>query len=1393
MKKVSGSVLAAGVLAAGLVAQADVWPGDGVFTASSADDFGAADVPFVMGSGLLKWTGGSATVEKPLGFDVPGGLPATVRIVDPAATLTFAGPVTQTGGALIKDGPGTLKLASGPGTVNVVGKNRAHEDKDSYDLVWDETTGTVGDKGYATFTVNEGHVILGGPGQTNRISGVNWVGSRTQKPTRLDVVGGRLEQQNNWFCISRGAGKSDNDVTSSMYVSGGAEGAFTQLCLNNGNGVSGYYGRSLLDISDGASVTVGGDVFVGEGTGEATIRVGPGCRMTADRNGLDANQGFQVGRSGSIKADVTVDGGELSIYTGFVRAGSKLTVKNGGTLRMDRVLKHAADGNYGNGTIVVDGGTFAPRSTAYSGTMVDWFNLSGGGLDLGAGGLTLEAPGFAHLGIHPSNVVAGATITKTGAGVLTLPPSPVPVNAQAGTLRMSVSPKAWTNDLTGAISLADGASLEVSGDMALGAMPVEADAATFDAFGLERFQHWACNRNAKWRRDGVLQATEAYGSDPGSSAVFKSKVPVDRSFELAFDTFLYTTSSRPADGWSLAFHNSGTAAVGTGNTGYIGITNSFGVVVDVYNRRIQICRNGKVVKYLPMSGVVDLWGPWSQRRRCRFAYDAKAKRVAFSLRTPDGAETSWTHDVDLAAEVGADTADMAFGGGTGGSNAAFGFANIRFVEKGAPVAHVRVGGAKTLAADQTFAAKLHPNENVQGFLMGRLDYADGAAVRVEDDGAATGLAVPARLTTADQGLWTLAGGAYWRPDGSLATSRLLDGKKMNGTATAVSRIPVGGNWTCSFTYDMGAHDASPADQFSVRLLAANNAGLELACRYYEDITEISGGVTNKYNTRKTQVKLFTRGVRHPATVTDFDPIDVTKYGPTQVTMTYDDTAKTLAVGMSQQDGARSNQVVFDNVDMASVLSSNDTARVVLAGLVGGLYTENVFSDFVLRTDRQDALLASAKPVRGFFGFEKLNGSGTLVKTGAGDLGLVDTQNADVALRLAEGGLRLRREPLEDVDVRTPGGWNFSHRSGRYVYPDGIQIGESASFHCSNAQTRHQVRVDGDWRCSFSLWINGGSPADACSFFLHNDPRGNQCVGSSTAGAGFSGIAKSVAVGWYFYPHNTANFKTMTVASNGAGLPWGNAVSHDPIDLRDKNTDVVLTYAAAAKTLTVEMTQGAASFSHVFENVDVGKSVGGSYAWLGFGVGCGGAQATPRITNLRFAHLDNVDALAGSRYLASVDVTADAAVRLDTAKADGTFRLADAVALADGTALTAESVDAAATLAMGTLTLGTGSVLKGDGRTVVAPDALAGDLGALALDGAVLKVSAATAEARALKMCDVALANGAKIAAPAGGAVSLRHVTVDGVLVKGGAYSAETTAWVASGTVVLGGGTIMILR
>ena len=99
-----------------------------------------------------------------------------------------------------------LALAA-PGDNNL-GVSRAHEDQDGYDLVWDEATGTVGDKGYAVFTVNDGRVVMGAPGQTNALDGICWIGSRTQKSTRLDIVGGTVDHQGNWFCISRGAGRT---------------------------------------------------------------------------------------------------------------------------------------------------------------------------------------------------------------------------------------------------------------------------------------------------------------------------------------------------------------------------------------------------------------------------------------------------------------------------------------------------------------------------------------------------------------------------------------------------------------------------------------------------------------------------------------------------------------------------------------------------------------------------------------------------------------------------------------------------------------------------------------------------------------------------------------------------------------------------------------------------------------------------------------------------------------------------------------------------------------------------------------------------------------------------------------------------------------------------------
>ncbi|MGN0847323.1 MAG: hypothetical protein ACI4RA_08070 [Kiritimatiellia bacterium] len=1381
MKRITQIGLSVGTMLFGLAvrAEGEIWPGDGAWTMSKIEAFGEVDLPFTLGTGLLRYTGSTATLAKDVALSPAEGLPATIRVVEPGTRLTLAGNVTQTDGAFIKDGPGTLVFG---GLANVVGQNRGDGRYDTTLIEWDEETGRLvhGAQGYATFTINDGGVVMGGPGAMNTTTGAFWVGSRTQRSTSLDIVGGQHVHQNDWFSISRGAGTTDNDVTARMSVSGGADVSLSGLCINFPNGQPKYYGRSLLDIKDRATVSVLHNVFIGEGDGEARVHVGPDSRLIAfQEEGFEDGIGFQIGRSSSAKADVTVDGGELYYHVGYVRAGSKLTVKNGGVVHMDRTLPTAVRENYGNGDVLVDGGTFAPWTTiGHSGTMSDWFNGSTGGFGVGAGGATLDTPAFTHLGMQPVRAAEGAAITKTGRGVLTMYPSEIPVTAREGTLRMSVSPKAWTNGLTGAIAMAEGAALEVSGDMALGAMRVEAAEATFDASGIERDRNWVCSRYASWRPDGVVQATAAINNGQGSAVVLDANVPVDRSFELAFDAFLYSTSDRPADGWTIYFQKAGNTTVGNDNYGYGGVGDSFGVAVDVYNSRILWGENGTYLRECGTAGTLGLYGTWAERRHCSLAYDAEAHRATLTIRQPDGREASWSHDVDIAKLVGANEAYLGFAGGTYGLNAAFSFSNIRFVETGTQAAHVRVGGVKTLDAGETFTARTHPSEAQNGFLMGRLDYADGATLNVEDDLAATGLAVPPPLTTADQSLWQLGDGAYWRPDGSLALSRLLDGSITMGHAVTTAYYPFGGNWESDFTFELGAHGEVPGDQFVWQLLGPSGS-LNVQIRYYEE--------------NRTKICLLMCGALHPSSGMDLGQVDVLKHGPARVHLAYDDAVHTLTVSMTQENGARSTCVVFADVDMAAVTQANTTAQIWLWGNVGGNYSENVVRDFTFRSDLHDARLAR-KPVRGFFGFERLEGSGTLVKTGAGDLGLVDTRNGHAALRLAEGGLRLRREPLEDLALDVPAGWCFSRAGGRYVYPNGIQIGELVDFHMSTAQTRHRLRVDGDWRCSFSLWVNDGTPADAVSFFLHNDPRGNQCEGGNTAQAGFDGIGNSVAVAWNFYSggDNTL-FSTVTVARNGENLDWTQAQKHEPLTLPGKTTDVVLTYNAETKTLTSVMTQGETSVENTFADFDVAGSVKDAYAWLGFGVGCGGYAATPRITNLRFERLDDRDVLAGESYLASVDVTGDATIRLDTAKAGGIFRLADTVTLAAGKALAAESCDRPATLAMGALTLGEGSALAGDADTVIAPETLVGALGTVAMKGATLAVPLAQVEARALKDSTLVLTGGAKVAVPKGWSLSLRRVVVDDVDVGTGVFTAETAGWVASGAVTLGNGTIVILR
>ncbi len=108
----ASKIVGVAVLAAGCLCAED-WPGAGIYTASDPADFVNADdasLPFVMGEGVLDWTGGDATVTRDLSFWAPRYRANAFKVENANATLTLAGKFTETNGCFIKTGPGTLAL-----------------------------------------------------------------------------------------------------------------------------------------------------------------------------------------------------------------------------------------------------------------------------------------------------------------------------------------------------------------------------------------------------------------------------------------------------------------------------------------------------------------------------------------------------------------------------------------------------------------------------------------------------------------------------------------------------------------------------------------------------------------------------------------------------------------------------------------------------------------------------------------------------------------------------------------------------------------------------------------------------------------------------------------------------------------------------------------------------------------------------------------------------------------------------------------------------------------------------------------------------------------------------------------------------------------------------------
>lgn len=404
------------------------------------------------------------------------------------------------------------------------------------------------------------------------------------------------------------------------------------------------------------------------------------------------------------------------------------------------------------------------------------------------------------------------------------------------------------------------------------------------------------------------------------------------------------------------------------------------------------------------------------------------------------------------------------------------------------------------------------------------------------------------------------------------------------------------------------------------------------------------------------------------------------------------------------------------------------------------------------------------------GFAKFAGTGRLVKSGAGNLGLLSTVNRFPGdLEVAAGGLRFGEDhTYGDLLPMSSEGWWLSPSYAAFT-GGGIGVGRANNGQAlinGNANSRVRIPVNCPWTISYDLRIDFENVGGAFGFYaiyFQNDERGCTAVGTGTAASKWncvSGIGNCAAVVWGGGDDRGSKEKNNQIAAyvNGVDSGW---TSTAPVHMGIKNSDwgesgnvthetngtVRLTYDPAAKTLAVRMTQPAGSVTNVFETTlsgfDIPAAVGGDYAYVGFGANTAqewyGMRQTVR--NFRFeADVSSVPYVAGTITLKGPSTE----FALDSATEGRTMNLANALVAPANSTIRLTNASAAAIATSG---------------SVVCDGLLTIDGGVFAIDGTTLA-----------GVKKLALVNGAKLKVAPGTVVTLGRLTVDGKRVSPGTYS-----------------------
>ena len=1221
----------------------------GLLEVASISALGSGSSPLVLGQGTFRFTGPAAdTLSR--GFTLKSGGGTTAHtVLDIRTNLTVTGKVdadaTQ-GGRVFKLGSGTLTYAY-PGYQIM---NRSSGWIGDQAIVVDTVNGGVGTQGYYDFTVAEGKVVFNTAGQTNRIIGQTTIGSRYPAVAAMEIDAGVVQSPDAWFSISRGNGNTTTPYSSSLTVNGGRL-ELSGLIMGNGAGAPSFKSYPLLAQTGGAIVMTG-DAYVPESSGaSATLNLSGGT-MTSDgmSQGFDLSRGGTAGTVMNISDSAVVSVAKMRVYT-----GGTLNVTNGGTLAL-RTTQAASPGSvtFDNGNLT----TYSPLNQP-----CDWFN-SLASFKIRSGGMTANVPSgqSAFLATPPvaDSTSPGGRITKTGTGTFALYNTEMPLDVNAGRLRM-MGGNLTTNKTTKTITLAANAELEL-------AVPHAAEADTLSLTGTTKFELtvpnlaartelWQANSAAILRTDGALEVAPASGSGVGSVFMVRP-VSVTNAWRADFSVAAVAgrTLGNQGDGVAFVIQNDarGASAVSTNVTGFgyagaaVPVTNSFAVALDLTNRQLKFGTNGVFVAQSYDISFLTGLGADMDKTFFSVVYDGVGT-VTCTLTRKGVQSNPYTFAANLQSLTGSTRAYAGFtAGNTSTRFEQHMVGDIAFTTAASAKSYGQYGGKVTVAGGQSLTVSINPAVTQNGFGLGQLTYANSSTLDIRQ----ANLAPAATPTLADKGMWKLNQYANWKTDGRLAVS--TNANNSPGTAFTTNAYPIAGSWTTRFGYDIGLTSTPPADYITFTIQNATPAstthtpspGFAIMWRYYEN------------GTNTTSLRMYTNGVAVLSSM-NIAPINLINGQHANMTVDYNAATKTVMVITSQPAGAFTN--FFTGVDMAAVVKSQN-AYLGFGAFTGGLNAENIVSDFFFTTSGG---VSDTSWQRGYLAFGSASGSGTLVKRGNAALGVQDGPNnpfTNVTVRLDEGGLVLRKQVCEPVTL----GDDFYLSPVATWAPGGaLQVMPAYTYQKGNAVTavRHLVTNAWTMRFTFFFGARSGSPADGFSFFLHNDPLGPAALGGTTGDAGYAGgggITKSVAIGWYFYQGNSSWSNTVVYGQNGA---WSESTrrSHLPIKITATGieTDMLVRHDPVAKTLALTMTQGTNVFTTTFTGVDIPAQLGGNLAYIGFGGGSGGEYGETRVKDFRLTLDAPQDPLPAAPCLSTALVSAGSTniVTLDTVVPNAAFTFA----------------------------------------------------------------------------------------------------------------------------------------